>query len=147
MGFKIEKYNMWSIFLLGIYFSYLNRGFFFDDALIYARYINNLLDGKGLVYNAGEYFNGLTSPLFTYISIAISYITKDVIFSINFLSGFFLLLSLFFIGKNFTFSNKSNGWTVFWGLLLIVSSPYTYSIFGMETLLFIFLINLCIYFF
>jgi len=29
--------------ILGIYFSWLNRYFYFDDALIYARYIENFI--------------------------------------------------------------------------------------------------------
>ena len=35
-----------------------------DDALIYARYIDNFTKGNGLVFNPGIKVNGLTSPLF-----------------------------------------------------------------------------------
>ena len=40
--------------LFALYFSWLNRYFYFDDALIYARYIENFMNGYGLVYNKGE---------------------------------------------------------------------------------------------
>ncbi len=46
--------------------SYAFRGHELDDGLIYARYIQNLIEGKGFVYNVGEAVNGLTSPLFAY---------------------------------------------------------------------------------
>ena len=36
-----------------------------DDSLIYLRYAGNFLAGQCLVYNPGELFNGLTSPLHT----------------------------------------------------------------------------------
>jgi len=48
-----------------------------DDALIYARFLQNLLEGKGYVYNPGEYVNGLTSPLFGYLSILPSWMLGD----------------------------------------------------------------------
>lgn len=51
--------------------SYLNRQFQLDDALIYQRYLENLLAGNGLVDNLGERFNALTSPLFSYASAAL----------------------------------------------------------------------------
>ena len=40
--------------------------FFFDDAFVYFRYVDNLVwRGIGLVYNEGEYVEGFTSPLWT----------------------------------------------------------------------------------
>ena len=48
---------------------FIFRGHELDDALIYARYIQNLISGNGFVYNAGEAVNGLTSPLFAYLSL------------------------------------------------------------------------------
>lgn len=61
-----------------VYFSYLNRTFQLDDALIYQRYIRNFFDGYGLVYNKGEYFNGLTSPLYTYITIVATFLIGNI---------------------------------------------------------------------
>lgn len=43
-----------------------------DDAYIYFRYVDNLLFlDRGLVYNAGEYVEGFTSPLWTLVLIAV----------------------------------------------------------------------------
>ena len=38
-----------------------------DDAYIAMRYSRNLAEGRGLVYNAGEYVEGFTSPLWVLI--------------------------------------------------------------------------------
>lgn len=128
--------------ILGIYFSWLNRYFYFDDALIYARYIENFINENGLVYNPKVYFNGLTSPLFTYLSILASYLIGNTVFAINFLSGLFLVLSIWILQKNY--SNFSNIYILVFSSLLLIGLPFTYSVFGMETFLFIFLINLSI---
>ncbi len=49
-----------------VLFHYLT-GFTADDALITFRYAENLISGKGFVYNAGEKALGTTTPLFTFI--------------------------------------------------------------------------------
>jgi len=123
--------------LLALYLSWINRYFYFDDTLIYVRYVKNFINGYGLVYNKGEYYNGLTSPLFTYLSVGIAYILNNVILAINFLSALFLVLSIYTYHK--IFSSVSN--PLFNGIvsLLLVTLPYTYLVFGMETFLFIFL--------
>ena len=128
--------------LLALYLSWINRYFYFDDTLIYVRYVKNFINGYGLVYNKGEYYNGLTSPLFTYLSVGIAYILNNVILAINFLSALFLVLSIYTYHK--IFSSVSN--PLFTGIvsLLLVTLPYTYLVFGMETFLFIFLIGLSI---
>ena len=131
--------------LVALYFSWLNRYFYFDDALIYARYIENLMNGYGLVYNKGEYFNGLTSQLFTYLSIGTSLLFGNVLFAINFLSALFLILSVWIY--QYIFSSVANPIFVSLGSLFLVTSPFTYGVFGMETFLFIFLIGLCIHLF
>lgn len=117
----------------------------FDDTLIYARYIKNLFEGHGLVYNTGEYFNGLTSPFFTYLSIAISFLFGDILFSINLLSAIFMALTIYIFYQ--VFLRHSAYITALVGGLFIATSPYFYSVFGMETLLFTFLIGLSIFFF
>lgn len=131
--------------LIAIYFSWLNRHFYFDDPLIYARYIKNLMEGNGLVYNKGVYFNGLTSPLFTYLSIATAYLFGNVLFAINFLSALFLILSVWIY--QYIFSSVSSRIFVTLGSIFLVTSPFAYGVFGMETFLFIFLIGLCIHLF
>lgn len=123
--------------------TYLNRSFYFDDSLIYARYIQNFLNGDGLVYNVGERFNGLTSPIFTYLSVLASLLIKDVLLSINILSGIFFALTIYFSYK--IFCEYFNSYFIVGASLLIATNNYFYVIFGMETYLFLFLIVLSIY--
>lgn len=42
-----------------------------DDAYIVARYVHQLYDGKGLVFNPGERINAITSPLLTLVLVAL----------------------------------------------------------------------------
>ena len=74
------------------YLSYRHRAFQLEDALIYQRYIQNVLDGHGLLYNPGEVYNGLTSPLYTYLLLATSWAVGDV------QNATALLFALFMIG-------------------------------------------------
>ena len=53
-------------------FAYLDRFFELDDALIYHRFVQNAIDGHGLVYNPGERYNALTSPLYTALSLGLT---------------------------------------------------------------------------
>lgn len=50
---------------------FLQIGYTADDALITFRYANNLVDGKGFVYNAGEKVLGTTTPLNTLLLAAL----------------------------------------------------------------------------
>jgi arabinofuranosyltransferase len=121
--------------LLACVFSFFNLQHFFEDALIYARYINHFLEGSGLVYNVGDRFNGLTSPIFSYISILFSYLIGDIILSINLISSISLILVIILAHRLFfRFEPKVYG---FFSLMLIACCQYTYSLFGMETILFV----------
>ena len=72
---------------LALYLSYRNRGFQFDDGLIYQRYFRNWLDGAGLVYNRGERFNGLTSPFYGYLVMATAEVVRDVQLAVTLVAG------------------------------------------------------------
>jgi len=50
-----------------------------DDAYIPARYVRQLYAGHGLVFNAGERINALTSPLHTLVLAAIAPLTSDTV--------------------------------------------------------------------
>jgi arabinofuranosyltransferase len=126
-------------------FSYINRNYQPDDALIYFRYIRNVLEGNGLVYNVGDRFNGLTSPLFTYILIVVSWITKNIQFSAMAISTSFLGFAL--VTGGLLLKQYSKFYYIAFAGLIATCSPYFYSTYGMETTQFIFLICLCIYLF
>lgn len=124
-----------------IYFSYLNKNHQLDDALIYLRYIKHFSEGYGLVYNKGERFNGLTSPLFTYIMLIYSSINSNLQLSTISMSAFFMCATCILSGKIVSITNYGAAFTAF----TIASFGYFYSTFGMETTLFLFLIVLTLY--
>jgi len=141
--------KQWTLFFLTLipfgYFSYLNRGLQLDDALIYQRYIRNLLEGNGLVYNAGEFFNGLTSPLYTFLTIIVSFFIGDIQSATMILATGLMALTLWLLLS--IFSRYENFYFVLFGAIFLVCFPYFYLTYGMETPLFLFLIVLCIYLF
>jgi arabinofuranosyltransferase len=124
-----------------IYFSYLWRDYQLDDALIYLRYIKNFQAGHGLVYNPGEKFNGLTSPLFTYIVISASTVVKNLQFISVGISAVFLILTAYFSAGLFTKSLLGKILTA----VTVSCFGYFYSTIGMETTLFLFLIVVSLY--
>ncbi len=101
-----------------------------DDSFIYARYISNALAGKGMVYNAGEHVNALSSPLYSYLLLLTSWLLHgNVLLGTIVLSGVFLVLA----------SILAEYLTPFSGLF-IASTAYFYYLVGMETSLFVFMI-------
>lgn len=137
----------WSVglaILLGLVatFSVLNREHELDDALIYYRYFRNFLDGHGLVYNPGEFHNGLTSPLYSYLSLLTCAATGAIrtpmwIQAAVLTAGSLALLFALFVRHE----RAPFAWV---GCALLASSRYTYSLFGLETPLFVLLAALCL---
>ena len=112
--------------------SYLSRSALIDDALIYARYIANALHGRGLVFNPGEHINALTSPLYSYLVLAAARLT----------GGHVLAASAVVSGVSlFAACALAETLVPFAGLLL-ASTGYFYSLVGMESALFLFMLLL-----
>jgi hypothetical protein len=112
---------------------YVHRNYQLDDALIYHRYFQNALDGNGLVYNVGERFNGLTSPLYTYLSLLMSLVVGDVqtaqlAISVVGLCGII-------VGLQFLLRYDVSWLTLVVLPLLVASHTYFYWLFGLETLI------------
>lgn len=128
------------------YFSYLNRGFQLDDALIYHRYVRNVLAGEGLVYNPGERLNALTSPLFSYLSILGAAVLGEVQDASIAIAGVTLALAILTWCAAVAVSESRPGPALL-GAALAVSSPYLFRVYGMETPLFLLLIGACLYLF
>ncbi len=147
---KINKLHNGAVFFLLAVIttvnSILSRFHVLDDTLIYYRYIRNALEGWGLVYNKGEFFNGLTSPLYTYLALAASYIFRDIHTANTFLGGLFLLLTSWII---YILLKRHNFPLLFAAIpsFLMVSTQYFYLVIGMETNLYLFLLVLSIYLF
>lgn len=123
------------------YFSFLTRNYQIDDALIYLKYVKNFHDGFGLVYNPGEKYNGLTSPLFTYVSMFASYLSGNLQINTIIISAVFFTIAAIIGGK--IFSNDQ--WEALFTAVVISSFGYFYSTFGMETSMFLMLIALSLY--
>ncbi|MBE2217798.1 MAG: hypothetical protein IAE90_06330 [Ignavibacteria bacterium] len=131
--------------VIGCLLAALNSNVHVDDALIYYRYIENFIQGNGLVYNIGERFNALTSPLYIYISILLSSITREVELSQVCLNAALMISSSIVILQIFRKQDLTR--TGFIAALIFISSKYFYSVFGLETNLFILVSLLCIYFY
>jgi hypothetical protein len=109
-----------------------SRHYSVDDALIYARYIRNALDGHGLVFNEGERVNALTSPFFTALLLAASWLLRGHIILAEFILGGVFLAAACAVAERL----------VPWSGLLIASTAYFYSCLGMETPLFLLILSL-----
>lgn len=118
------------------FLSWKTRHFQLDDALIYLRYLRNFFDGNGLVYNVGDRFNGLTSPLYSYLLIAANTAIQNLQATTVLISGLFLFCASA-AGSNLMASGTRMG-KLLCGLF-VVSFNYFYLTFGMETSLFLFL--------
>ena len=112
--------------------SFAVRHFELDDSLIYARYVRNALNGQGLVYNAGEHINSLTSPLLAILLLVTSWMMHGHILLAE------LILSATFLAGACILAEEIAPWSG----VLIASTGYFYMCFGMETTLFLFLIML-----
>ncbi len=128
-------------FCVVAYFSFLTRNYQLDDALIYLRYVKNFRDGFGLVYNPGEKFNALTSPLFTYISLASSFLMRNLQVNTIAISSLFFACASILGAKLFSIGR----WEGLFTAVVTGSFGYFYSTFGMETPLFLMLIGLSLY--
>ena len=141
----ISKYSIIVPVIVTFIFGILNSNFYIDDGLIYGRYIKNLFDGFGLVYNKGEIFNGLTSPLYAYLTILVNYFLNDVILSLNFVSLIFHAIAVYYFYAVFSHSHlRITGLLV--GLLISIL-PYFYLLYTMETTLYVALIAMCLNFY
>jgi len=119
------------------------REYQLDDALIYLRYIRNFIEGNGLVYNKGEHFNGLTSPLYTYLMLLVGQLfsslqISSVVFSTTCMASALVILGLYF-------REQQHSWTMALTGMFCVATPYFYSTYGMETPLFMLLVAVSLY--
>ena len=105
-----------------------------DDAYIYARYVRNALAGHGMVFNVGERVNALSSPLYAYLLLFVSWLLHGrVLLSTAVISGVFLVLTCVLAEYLVPLSG-----------LFLASTAYFYFLVGMETSLFVFMLLLVI---
>ena len=108
-----------------------------DDAMIYLRYFRNFWAGDGLVYNEGVWFNGLSSPLFSYLMIALTGPFQNFILVATVLSGISMFGAV--VALALAFGSSAIQRTII--SITLASFGYFYNTFGLETSLFLFLIG------
>lgn len=116
-----------------------------DDAFITLRYAKNFIEGKGLVYNMGEYIEGYTNFLWLMIIVGFNYIGfESVSFSTYFSLLFYISIIVLMVYLNWK-SNKNV--FVFPLTAAILVSHYDFRIWatsGLETMMFTFIVTLAI---
>lgn len=133
------------ILLLHLFYFF---GWSVDDQFISYRYAENLAQGKGLVFNEGEYVEGYSNFLFVVMLAFFSFLGMDVLpvsVFIEIFFGFATLILLWKMAKSFAefFSNK---WPYMSLLFLSISGPFCiYAVSGMETTIFTFFVLLSVY--
>ena len=123
---------------VALYFGWANRTFQFDDGLIYQRYVRNVIEGNGLVYNIGERFNGLTSPFYSLLSVAAAFVTRDPQVATAVLASLAMAAGL--CVHALLFARHASVVGAGMGAVLAASHAYFYYTFGVETTLFVLLV-------
>ncbi len=138
-----------------IYFSIANQyKFIQDDTYISIRYAENLVNGDGLVFNSGERVEGYTNFLWVLILAFLKLLNINLVTASQILSTFFGLLTL---GAAYKLSCRlfpsitNNYLRIILNTLPVYLLAFTgefiyWSVSGMETSFFIFLITLSFYF-
>lgn len=145
-GRRSERWRFY-LYLLSclplFYLAWVNRNYQLDDALIYLRYVRNFLNGEGLVYNSGVYFNGLTSPLYSYLMILSGALIKDLQTANILLAAILHASTLIAFTEVFFIKRSLAARCLF--IILAGTFPYFFLVYGMETPLFMLMIGLCLY--
>ena len=105
-----------------------------DDAYITLRMVNNIIQGKGFVYNPGERLCSTSTPAYALILAPLAYFASDTIWVGLYFNAFcsaLMCVCLFWIGKRLT---RSPALGIATGLVFAVDpSSVIYSLTGMET--------------
>lgn len=116
-----------------------------DDAFITYRYAENLASGLGIVYNSNESYIGTTTPFYMFILSLFYFFSKQI----PSISNFIGILSLCVIEViSFKIFSRINEKTLGCAMALLISiNGVLWSTLGMETLFYIMLVFLTVYFF
>jgi len=124
-----------AVVLLAAVMAWLGRSVTVDDCYIYARYIQNAVDGLGLVFNKGEQVNALTSPLYCYLLLVFA----------NLVHGHVLLVMRVFFCVFWLLSCLLAEALAPYAGILAAACGYFYFVRGMETPIFLFFIALALW--
>ena len=116
----LRKIPQWAVVLLisVLYLGHvwLYKGFYVDDALITLRYLRQLINGNGLVYNLNEYVEGYSNFLWLMLIVPLGYLGVDLIFATKLL-GLATLWLTWLIARRLPY-----GWTA--PALLATYAPF-----------------------
>lgn len=150
------------IMVTAVYYKLANEAQFIqDDAFTSLRYVENFVNGKGMVFNDGERVEGYTNFLWVMLLSAIKFLdlafnfNLDLPFLAQFLSTLFgvpVLLIVYLLSKKILQSKTRESTAIVFSfssvIMVLFTTPFIYwSVSGMETSLFILLTLLSIYYF
>jgi hypothetical protein len=146
VGFWLSVIFIVLVFLLGFYDS-ISKSWTSDDAFISFRYAQNLVEGKGLVYNTGEKVEGYSNFLWTLLIALGMELKLDPIDLTNALGVIcFALTILIFIFISWRLFRDNRPWGIFiplTSLCLLAQAHFReFATGGLETSFFTFLISL-----
>ena len=127
-----------SLLFIHIYFF---RNYITDDAFISFRYLENFIEGKGLVYNPGEKVWGYTNFLWIMVLFPFAKINIDPLQAARFISVICNVLTVLIVLIAVQHTNAKSGWNIFGAILLVSQGAYVLqSMSGLETSFFTFLV-------
>ena len=85
---------------------FIRRSWAGEDAFIFFRYVDNFINGQGLVFNIGERVEGFTAPLWVFLLSGVSMITDLGLRQISIITGLFLSTSAILIILYFDSTKK-----------------------------------------
>lgn len=140
-----EKFFLWILLITFLSFSLYFFTWFVDDLYVYFRYVNNFINGRGIVYNAGEYVEGFSSFIwflilsvfgFTKLPLELSSKIASVVFAV------LALLVIYRISKELI----PGIWRLFPVLITALNLPFVlWSVSGFEISFYSLLLLLCFY--
>lgn len=104
-----------------------------DDAYITYRYAQNLVQGRGLVFNPGEYVLATTSPLHALMLSVVALVYPNLPLAAIILSGVALLALGFYIYMILEHLGYPRAGLI--SALIIILNIHTYSVFPLETII------------
>ena len=106
-----------------------------DDPYITFRYARNLLDGEGLVYNAGQWVLGTTAPLHAMLLAAGGLLTTDLPLLTSLVNGAALAVLAWLLARLMAIAGEASAGAL--AALLVVTNPLMGDAFGFELNLFL----------
>jgi len=143
---RLKQLELGALAGLGVLFYFHCTHFMFvqDDAFITFRYVQNFLDGNGLVFNAGEHVEGYTNFLWTLLLAlpgALGIDLIDVAHGLGLIAGLATLYALYLLSRAVSGGNGAFLATLTAIALTASNSSIAYwTISGMETPLFMLLL-------